>query len=73
MKYKVLDVREYINEHKRHVCVVIAVSCETYERKRFEFYKGDESRGVGGDYALLIPGDFFTIEKEHGYDKIVLI
>lgn len=82
MRYKVLDVREYITEEKYHIHVVIASDINTHERKRFEFFKGRETNGLGGtrlfygnsgDYDLLVPGDLFTIEKEHGYDKIVLI
>ena len=84
MKYKVLDVREYVNVNtsKKHVYVVIAEECETHKRKRFEFYKGCESPGLyggifhcgnSGDYALLIPGDVFKIEKEFKYDKVVLL
>ena len=68
----------HVNQHLR--IVVIAKDLKTKERVRFEFFEayefefGDKTHygGYLGDYALLISGDLFRIEKTSAQDKVVI-
>lgn len=55
--------------------VVVIAEDEEHKRKRFEFRAGytteflDETRyyGYSGDFNLLVPGDYFEVEKTSTY------
>ena len=89
MYYKVLDVRESIkigevkyyagwdgkqgqvNIPQFHQIIVIAEDIDTGKRTRFVFCKNNTI--YEGEYELLIPGDFFTIEESSDYHKVVTL
>lgn len=62
-----LDV--LVPQHQR--VIVIAKNVDTGKRVRFEFYEryevtfGDKTHygGYTGDYAMIVPGDYFEVES----------
>ena len=61
--------------------IVIAEDAD-HNRKRFEFYEGYQEKnfrgdyncyGYRGDYDLLVPGDYFEIEKTSTYPNVRMI
>lgn len=81
--FKVLDVRESINlENSRDSkIVVIAAEIGSAIRKRFVFTPPSSYRalnnctylGYVGDWDILIPGDYFVIEKTDDWDNVRII
>lgn len=70
----------HVNLEVRRKTIVIAEDAE-HNRKRFEFYEGYQERnyygdtsyyGYRGDYDLLVPGDYFEIEKTSTYPVVKL-
>ena len=65
-------------ESKEYTAVI--AEDEERKRKRFEFYKGYPEKFLGemryygytGDYKLLVPGDYFEIEKTSTYPNVKL-
>lgn len=61
--------------------VVICENTSNHKRERFEFRKGYETEFAGkthyygytGDYALIIPGDHFIIQKTSTYDEVRIL
>lgn len=68
----------HLKQHRR--VIVIAEDVATTARVRFEFFEayefkfGDKTHygGYLGDYELLVPGDFFMIEKTSAQEKVTL-
>ena len=61
--------------------VVVIAEDEAHKRKRFEFRDGYTSKflgetryyGYSGDYNLLVPGDYFEVEKTSTYPNVKMI
>ena len=60
---------------------IVIAEDDDHNRKRFEFYEGHLEKnfqgdytyyGYRGDYDLLVPGDYFEIEKTSTYPKVKL-
>lgn len=66
--------------NSRQYTVVIAED-ENHKRRRFEFKAGYTSEflgetnyyGYSGNYDLLVPGDYFVIEKTSTYPVVKLV
>lgn len=81
--FKVLDVRESINLENSidSQVVVIATEIGSSVRKRFVFNPPRSYRalnnttylGYVGDWNVLIPGDYFIIEKTDDWDIVRII
>ena len=81
--FKVLDVGESINLENSidSQVVVIATEIGSAIRKRFVFNPPRSCRsllnptyiGYVGDWNLLIPGDYFIIEKTNDWDNVRII
>lgn len=81
--FKVLDVRESTNLENSRDCQVVVIATEIGSsiRKRFVFNPPRSYRalnnctylGYVGDWNLLIPGDYFIIEKTNDWDNVRII
>lgn len=69
-----------VDVNSRQYIVVIAED-ENHKRERFEFceaykseFRGETSyRGYLGEFKILVPGDYFEIEKTYSWPKVNLV
>jgi hypothetical protein len=93
--YKVLDVREYdkvvqakyyhstqaglVEVIQRHFVVAICEDIHTKERKRFEFFEGYQSKGIGsylgyqGDFNYITRGDYIEVVDTDTYPEVKIV